>query len=268
MNDDFEHDGLSEFNLAQIGMQTSAWGTARLLKFNDGQFVTREGEVISPDRELMAIGLKKVLQKFVGKRLVETEVVPDGQAVPDLKMRNEACPREEWGTDLAGNPAGPWSLTLALKLLDPATMSRFVFITGSKGGSIAIGALSEDTRLIRRLRNDESWYPIVKCSSTSFPIKRLNIVKKRPDFRVKRFEKFGSNDGGGGLGSPKPPKPLAPPSVDAPPESSSASEVPTERPRGATAMLDAFAGQTSDAPTSKPSKNKNKNKSGQDELPL
>jgi len=41
----------------------------------DGQYVTREGEVIEPNRELMVLGLKKVVQKFVGKKLVETTAI-------------------------------------------------------------------------------------------------------------------------------------------------------------------------------------------------
>jgi len=75
MRDEYENDGLSDFSLDQIGMQVSAFGGARLLKFVDGQYVTREGEVIEPNRELMVLGLKKVVQKFVGKKLVETTAI-------------------------------------------------------------------------------------------------------------------------------------------------------------------------------------------------
>ena len=47
MSDDYENDGLSSFSLDQIGMQTGAFGGARLLRFVDGQYVTREGEASS-----------------------------------------------------------------------------------------------------------------------------------------------------------------------------------------------------------------------------
>src|SRR5262245_21888547 len=219
MSDDYENDGLGDFSLDQIGMQTGAFGGARLLKFNDGQYITREGEVIEPSRELMVLGLKKVVQKFVNKKLVETEIVPDGEPAPSIKAKNEACPREEWGTDLNGNPAGPYVLVLALKLLDENTMDRFVFVTQSKGGSIAIGDLSDKTKIIRRIKNDNNIVPIVSCRSINFPIKRLNIVKKRPDFRVLRFTKLGGSNGR--LPAPETPKPIAPPTASTPPSTPS-----------------------------------------------
>jgi hypothetical protein len=212
MRDEYENDGLSDFSLDQIGMQVGAFGGARLLKFVDGQYVTREGEVIEPNRELMVLGLKKVVQKFVGKKLVETTIVPDGEPAPDIKAMNEKCPREEWGTNLNGDPAGPYVLVLALKLLEEKGMNRFVFVTQSKGGGIAIGDLSDKVKIIRRIRNDNNIVPVVSCHSINFPIKRLNITKKRPDFRVLRFTKLG-NGGGGGLPAPEAPKPLTPPTA-------------------------------------------------------
>ena len=58
-------DGFASFNLEQLGQRTSAFGGARVLKFNRGQFITREGEEIKPDRQLIALGLAKIIQKFV-----------------------------------------------------------------------------------------------------------------------------------------------------------------------------------------------------------
>src|SRR5262249_18829693 len=163
MSDDYENDGLGDFSLDQIGMQAGAFGGARLLKFNDGQYVTREGEVIEPSRELIVLGLKKIVQKFVAGKLVDTRIIPDGEPAPNIKTLNEAAPREEWGTDLTGNPGGPYVLVLALKLLDENTMDRFVFVTQSKGGFIAIGDLSDKTKIIRRIKNDNNIVPVVSC---------------------------------------------------------------------------------------------------------
>ena len=70
---------------------------------------------------MLVLGLKKVMQKFVGRKLVETIVMPDGEKVPDLKAMNDAAPREEWGTDLNGNPVGPYVRVLVLKLINTAT---------------------------------------------------------------------------------------------------------------------------------------------------
>jgi hypothetical protein len=220
MRDDHEGDGLDNFNLDQIGMQTGVYGGARLLKFKDGQYVTAEGEVIEPNRELAVLGLKKVVQKFIAGKRVETKIVPDGEPAPDVKAMNDACPREEWGTDLAGNPAGPHVLFLALKLLEENGLNRFVFVTQSKGGGIAIGDLADKVKLMRQIWGDPALVPIVSCRSINFPIKRLNIVKKRPDFHILRFGKLG--DGGGGLPAPEAPKPLAPPTAVSTPSTPSA----------------------------------------------
>lgn len=225
MSSDYESDGLDNFSLDQIGMQAGAFGGARLLTFKEGQFFTRDGEEIGPGRELMVLGLKKIVQKFVGGKLVDTKILPDGEPAPDLKTMNEAAPKEEWGTDLAGNPAGPYVLVLALKMLDENTMDRFAFVTRSKGGSIAIGDLSDKVKLIRHIRKDSNVVPIVSCRWRNFPIKRLNIVKKRPDFAVLRFTKLGGDDGG--LPAPEAPKPLNPPTTSTPPASPTSSSAPS-----------------------------------------
>jgi hypothetical protein len=214
MDQEYESDGLSDFDLEQIGMRTGAFGGARLLKYVTDHFVTREGEVIGPERELAALGLKKVIQKFVGQRLVDTIVVADGEKVPDIAAMNEQAPREQWGADFQGNPAGPYTLVLVLKLLDPTNMERFAFITSSKGGAIGVGDLSDKVKIMRRFRGP-GVVPVVSCSTTAFRIARLNVTRKRPDFRVVRWITLG--DSGGSLSAPKSPKPLAAPaSVEKP----------------------------------------------------
>jgi hypothetical protein len=119
-------------------MRSGAFGGARLLKYTTDHFCTREGETIGPERELAVLGLKKVVQKFVGKQLVDTIVVPDGEKVPDIEEMNRTAPQAEWSVGLDGKPQGPYTLVLVLKLLDPINMDRFAFITSSKGGAIAI----------------------------------------------------------------------------------------------------------------------------------
>jgi hypothetical protein len=179
-----ESDGLDNFSPEQIGRKTGAFGGARLLKFVDGHFVTREGEEIGPDKELVVLGLKKVVQKFVGRKLLDTIVVPDGEKVPNLTEMNDAAPREEWGVDLNNNPVGPYTLVLVLKLINAATLDLFAFITNSVGGSIAIGDLSDKTKIMRRFRGPNV-SPVVSLGVTTF---RTNFgPKKRPDLRIVRW---------------------------------------------------------------------------------
>jgi hypothetical protein len=182
-----ETDGLDNFSPEQIGRKIGAFGGARLLKFVDGHFVTREGEEIGPDKELIVLGLKKVVQKFVGRKLLDTIIVPDGESVPNLKEMNDAAPREEWGVDLNNNPVGPYTLVLVLKLINGLTLDRFAFITNSVGGSIAIGDLSDKTRIMRRFRAPNV-SAVVSLGVTTF---RTNFgPKKRPDFRIVRWTRL------------------------------------------------------------------------------
>src|SRR5262249_23346065 len=147
-----EDDGLATFSLEQLGQKVSAFGGARLLKFVSGSFVTREGETIDFNREFILLGLVKVVQKFVSKKLVDTIVVPTREKFPDVDKMNEAAPKEEWGTDLYGYPVGPYVRVLVLKLLDAATMDRYAFVTSSIGGMIAFGDISDKVKLVRRLK--------------------------------------------------------------------------------------------------------------------
>jgi hypothetical protein len=128
-----ESDGLDNFSPEQIGRKAGAFGGARLLKFVDGRFVTREGEEIGPDKELIVLGLKKVVQKFVGRKLLDTIVVPDSEKVPNLKEMNDAAPREEWGIDLNDNPVGPYTLVLVLKLDQRRDARSFCFHHEQRG---------------------------------------------------------------------------------------------------------------------------------------
>ena len=211
MSNDQESDGLDSFNLDQIGMKTGAFGGARVLTFDTDHFKTREGDTIGPEHEMTALGLKKVVQKFVGGKLVSTEVVPDGEKMPDIAALNEAAPREEWSVSpFNGTPTGPYVGVLVLKMIDKS-MNRFAFVTSSVGGSIAIGDLSDKTKIARRF-NGPGVVPVVSCTTTNFKIKRLNIVRKRPDFRVLRWIQL-PGDGGNTIPAPKPTPSLAAPTI-------------------------------------------------------
>lgn len=207
MSETPESDGLDSFSVEQLGQKTGAFGGARLLKYVTDHFVTREGEIIEPIREMIVLGLKKIVQKFVSQKLVDTIVVPDGESMPNVDAMNEEAPREEWGTDLNGNPVGPFMRVLVLKMLDANSMERFAFVTSSVGGSIAIGDLSDKVKVMRRL-NGPNVAPVVSCCVTNF--KTRYAMRKRPDFRVLRWIALGG-DGSGGLPKPESAKSLAAP---------------------------------------------------------
>ena len=207
-----EDDGLATFSLEHLGQKVSAFGGARLLKFVSGSFVTREGEIIDSNREFILLGLVKVVQKFVGKKLVETIVVPTREKFPDVDKMNEAAPREEWGTDLNGKSVGPYVRVLVLKLLDAATMDRYAFVTSSMGGKVAFGDISDKVKLVRRLKGAHVTVAVT-CEAIKMKSSYNPHGVPRPHFRIVRYVALGD-------GAPLPPA-LAPKTL--PPSTSAAS---------------------------------------------
>lgn len=175
-----------------------AFGGAKMLKFVNDIFVTRQGETI--DRRLIATGVEKRIQKFVGKKLANTIVVPPGERWPDVDAMNENAPQEEWSADLNGNPRGPYVRVLLLKLVDLASLTRYVFVTQSAGGSTAIGDLVDKVRIMRRFRGPNV-VPEISLGKTLFSPK---FNRNRPDFIVTRWVRFGASDDSGSLPPAKP----------------------------------------------------------------
>jgi hypothetical protein len=235
-----EDDGLGSFNLDQIGQKVGAFGGARLLRFVTDHFTTREGETIDPKRELITLGLVKVVQKFVDKKLVDTIIVAPGAKMPDVEAMNDKAPREEWGVDFNGNPAGPYARVLVLKLLDAQSMDRYAFVTKSIGGSVAIGDLSDKIKILRRIRGPNAT-AVVACD-TALMKTRFGTRIKRPDFKILRYINLGGDGGGGELIEANKPKSIEPPTPTA--------ATTAAAPLGVAAKLDAF-GATIEPPTLK-----------------
>jgi hypothetical protein len=206
-----EDDGLATFSLEQLGQKISAFGGARLLKFVSGNYVTREGETIDSKREFILLGLVKVVQKFVNKKLIDTIIVPTRENFPNIDKMNEAAPREEWGTDLNGKPVGPYVSVLVLKLLDALTMDRYVFVTSSTGGKIAFGDISDKIKLIRRIKGANVTAAIV-CEMVRMRSQYNPHGVPRPHFRIVRYVRLG-----GETALPPAQTKILPPSTSAPP---------------------------------------------------
>src|SRR5262249_25907505 len=136
-------------------------------------------------------------------KLMDTTVIPDGEKVPNLEAMNDQAPREEWGTDLSGNPTGPFVLVLLLKLIDTVTLDRFAFITNTIGGSIAVGDLSDKTKIMCELRG-ANVKPVISLGVTTFKSAKFG-PRKRPDFRPVRWL---------ALNTSVPPQPKAAPAIE------------------------------------------------------
>ena len=85
---------------------------------------------------------------------VETILLAPHQKFPDVAKLNAAVPREEWIEGPDGNPRGPWQAQHVVYLLDPTTMDRFTFPTGTIGGAIAVRDLTDKVKWMRRFRGE------------------------------------------------------------------------------------------------------------------
>jgi hypothetical protein len=181
-----EDDGLASFDIRQLRGKVGAFGGAKLMKFVQGDFVNpREGEKIGPEREFYAFGLIKTVQKFVGKQLVETIIVPPHANFPDIQDMNERAPKEEWGVGLDGKPQGPFTHMLILKFVDIKSYERYAFVTNSMGGGVAVGNLTDKCKIARRAHGPNVT-AVITCHSTRWQTK-FNQSGKRPDFQVERW---------------------------------------------------------------------------------
>src|SRR5262249_13011259 len=172
-----------------------------LVKFtNEATWVTRDDDEIPADLELIAVDVGRVVQKWEAGKPVETIVLEPNQKFPDIVEMNEKIPREDWVGGPDGQLRGPWQAQHILYLLDPATMDRYSFPTGTTGGGIAIRELRDKLVWIRRLRG-QNVYPVVTLSDAFMKTKWGG--RQRPHFTIVRWVRLGGE--GGEVGALPPP---------------------------------------------------------------
>jgi len=193
-----------------------------LVKFsNEATWVTRDGDELSTDLELVAVDIGRVVQKWSDGQPVETIILEPHQKFPDVEEMNEKVPKKEWVEGPDGNMRGPWQAQHILYLLDPKTMDKYTFPTGTTGGRIAIRELVDKTTWMRRLRGPNV-YAVVLPSDTFMNTKWGG--RQRPHFKIVRWVSLG---GEGGQVEALPPPPPPPTSKDAPaPQTTSQPDLP------------------------------------------
>jgi hypothetical protein len=173
-----------------------------LVKFsNEAMWVTRDGDELPAGLELVAVDVGRVVQKWQDQQPVETIVLQPHQKFPDIEEMNEKVPKEEWVEGPDGNMRGPWQAQHILYLLDPKTMDKYTFPTGTTGGRIAIRELVDKTTWMRRLRGPNV-YAVVLLTDTFMNTKWGG--RQRPHFKIVRW--VGSE--GGQVEALPPPSPL------------------------------------------------------------
>ena len=198
VDDGFGDDG-AEGNSVRV-IQGEKWSFS-----NEGTWISDDGELISPDREVVVVQLHRVLQKWLNQMPVRGAtrfLAPSEHA--DVEGLNAACPKTEWTDDLNGKPRGPWQLQNICYLVDLSTMAKFTFPTSTVGGGIAIGELKDAVRMMRKFRGP-GVYPVVSVGSK--PMKTRFGTRPRPYFVIKRWISLGPDGTGSAL--PAPPTPPA-----------------------------------------------------------
>jgi hypothetical protein len=161
------------------------------LKFtNEVTWERDDGQEIGANHEFVAVDIARVVQRWRDQMPVETIILAPHQKFPDIAKLNEAVPRKEWVEGPDNNPRGPWQAQHIVYLLDPVTMDRFTFPTGTIGGAIAVRELTDKVRWMRRFRG-EGVYAVVTLGDL-FMNTRFG-GRQRPHFEVKRFIRFGSS---------------------------------------------------------------------------
>lgn len=173
-----------------------------LLRFpNEATWETGDGEKMPPELELIAIDIARVVQKWKDGMPVETIILVAGQKFPDIGKLNETVPKKEWVDGPDGKPRGPWQAQHIVYLLDPKTMNKYSWPTGTVGGAIAVSDLVDKTKWMRRFRG-QNIFPIVTLSDV-FMNTRFG-GRQRPHFDIRRWVTLG--DDGRALPEPEQPK--------------------------------------------------------------
>jgi hypothetical protein len=174
-----------------------------LVKFtNEATWITRDDDEIASDLELICVDLQGVVQKWEDGQPVETRILEPGEKFPDIVEMNEKIPRDQWVEGPDGQLRGPWQAQHILYLLDPSTMDRFTYPTGTTGGKIAIGEL-RDKLLWMRWTRGQNIFPVVTLSDTQ--MKTRFGGRQRPHFKIVKWTRLGGEGGEGGDAEALPP---------------------------------------------------------------
>jgi hypothetical protein len=168
-----------------------------LVKFtNEASWVTGAGEELSPDLELLVIDVGRVVQKWQDGNPVETIILAPGQKFPDIEKLNAKVPQKEWEEGPDSKPRGPWQSQHVVYLLDPRTMARYTWPTGTTGGAICTRDIVDRVGWMRKFRGAHI-HPVVQL--TDVHMRTRFGGRQRPYFNIKKWV---SLDGGGALLTP------------------------------------------------------------------
>jgi hypothetical protein len=163
---------------------------------NEATWVDVSKQQLPSDLELIVVDIARVVVKWSkDNKPIETIVLAPNEKYPDVKAKNEKCPKTEW-RERFGKLEGPWQAQHVVYMLDPKTMNKYSWPTSTIGGHICVSDLAEKTRMMRRFRGQRV-YAVVRFNKTLMS-NRYN--RQRPDLIVQRWVTL---DGPGTLPTPE-----------------------------------------------------------------
>jgi hypothetical protein len=118
-------------------------GFGKILKFVKGEYLVGE-DTVPEGTECIAYldQLARTWIKFEDGAIVDRriELVANGKKLPTREELGDTD-KNKWETDDEGNPLDPWVKQWLLPLVKVDDQDCMVFVSGSKGGNIAIGTL-------------------------------------------------------------------------------------------------------------------------------
>ena len=164
-----------------------------LIKFtNEATWVLRDGNELPANLELIVVDVARIVQKWRDQQPVETIILEPHQKFPDIEEMNEKVPRKEWIEGPDGKPRGPYQAQHVVYLLDPNSMDKYTFPTGTTGGRIAVSELRDKIVWRRRLQG-LNVYAVITLSDTFFPTRFGG--RQRPHFVIRHFVRLGGEGG-------------------------------------------------------------------------
>jgi hypothetical protein len=164
-----------------------------LLKFTNAGvwFDTVEGAVIGPDQPFLVFDERKVCQKWIDRRPVESRVMAVGEPFPDIERLNHGAPKSEW-REFCGTLKGPWENIRYIYLLN-AQCGAFTWAPSTKGANMCMSDLKAELRRARHLQGKTNLYPIVALHACVW--KTAYGERQRPAFKVLSFATLGEPTG-------------------------------------------------------------------------
>jgi hypothetical protein len=166
--------------LMQAAEELGGGNIGKILKFQKGKYYVGDDE-IAINSEMIAhiTQLARGWVKFRGGELVDRRIgkVVEGFIVPkreDLDDNDES----NWEKNDRGERRDPWVAQSYLPLENPETGELVVFVTGSAGGSTAVGTLVKTAS-----HNLHKGQPLIQLGARSYKHKQFGRIEN-PDFPI------------------------------------------------------------------------------------